>query len=316
MNFSSNIKREILSKPIKERHCKKAFLAGLIRGTGELYEKDDELGLDIRLADEETAMLVSNFIRTLFNYEIREVSFSEDKLNKKDKIVLSISGDKGLEILKELNILTEQNEELVVNLNPYGYMTEKQCCLKAFIRGLFIASGGCTLPSIDDNSSTGYHLELVFSHGVPAMVTSEKLLEQNVASKIRKRRNKYMLFIKSVEGIKDFLAFLPAPVSVLKLTDLIIEREIVNNSNRRKNCDLGNVNKQVEASSKQIEAIDKIEKILGIESLKLDLQITAKARKENADETLSELSERLGVTKSCLNHRLRKIVQIASELQD
>lgn len=314
MNFSSSIKREILSKPIKERHCKKAFLAGLVRGTGELYEKDEELGLDIRVFDEETAMLITSFVKSLFNYEIRDFSVSEDRLNKKDKILLSITGEKCLEILKELNILTEENDELVVNLNPYGEITEKQCCLKAFIRGLFVASGSCTLPSIDDASSTSYHLELVFSHGVPAMVTSEKLLEQNVASKIRKRRNKYMLFIKSVEGIKDFLAFLPAPVSVLKLTDLIIEREIVNNSNRRKNCDLGNLNKQVEASAKHIEAINKIDKTIGLESLKKDLQITAKARKDNVDETLSEIAERLGISKSCLNHRLRKLVQIASEL--
>ncbi len=314
MNFSNSIKKEILSKPIKERHCKRAFLAGLIRGTGELYEKDGELGLDIRLNDEETAMLVSSLIENNFDYEIREVSFSEDRLNKKDKIILSINGDRGLQILKELNIIKEESDELVVNLNPYGEITERQCCLKAFVRGLFVASGNCTLPSIDDDTSTKYHLELIFSHGVPAMVTSEKLLEQNVSSKIRKRRNKYMLFIKSVEGIKDFLAFLPAPVSVLKLTDLIIEREIVNNSNRRKNCDLGNVNKQIEASTKQIEAINKIEKLIGLENLKKELQSTAKARKDNPEEPLSELAEILGVTKSCLNHRLRKIVQIASEL--
>ncbi len=314
MNFSSTIKKEILSKPIKDWHCKKAFLAGLIRGTGELYEKDGELGLDIRLVDEDTASLVSNFIKSIFNYDIREVSVSEDRLNKRDKFILSINGENGLEILKELNILVEKNDELIVNLNPYGEITQRQCCLKAFIRGIFIASGSCTLPSIDDASSTGYHLELVFSHYAPALATSEKLAELNVLTKITRRRESYIVYIKSAEEIKDFIAFLPAPVSVLKLTDLIIEREIVNNSNRRKNCDLGNVNKQVEASAKQIEAIEKIEQTIGLESLKNDLQITAKARRENSDETLSELAERLEITKSCLNHRLRKIVQIANEL--
>ena len=81
MNFSSSIKREILSKPIKERRCKKAFLAGLVRGTGELYEKDEELGLDIRVFDEETAMLITSFVKSLFNYEIRDFSVSEDRLS-------------------------------------------------------------------------------------------------------------------------------------------------------------------------------------------------------------------------------------------
>ena len=176
MNFSSSIKREILSKPIKERHCKKAFLAGLIRGTGELYDKDGDLGLDIKIYDEETATLIASYVKILFNYEIRDFSVSEDRLNKKDKIVLSITGEKCLELLKELHVLVEENEELIVNLNPYGEITEKQCCLKAFIRGLFVASGSCTLPSIDDASSTSYHLEIIFSHGVPAMVTSENPL--------------------------------------------------------------------------------------------------------------------------------------------
>ena len=101
---------------------------------------------------------------------------------------------------------------------------------------------------------------------------------------------------------------------MLKLTDLIINRELVNNINRRKNCDLGNVNKQVEAASKQIEAINKIEKTIGFSALKEDLLVTANARKINPEETLNELAERLGVSKSCLNHRLRKLVQIASEL--
>ncbi len=314
MNFSPSIKKEILSKPIKEWHCRKAFLAGLVRGTGELYEKDGELGLDIRVSDEETAMLVGSFVKSLFDYEIREVSVSEDRLNKRDKIVLSVSGEKGVEILKELNVLTEQGEELIVNLNPYGEITQKPCCLKAFIRGLFVASGSCTLPNVDDSSSTSYHLELVFSHYAPALATSEKLAEYNVLTKITRRRENYIVYIKSGEEIKDFIAFLPAPVSVLKLTDLMINREIINNSNRRKNCDLGNVNKQVEASAKQVEAIIKIEQTVGLESLKRDLYETAVARKENADETLSELAERLGVTKSCLNHRLRKLVQLASEL--
>ena len=94
----------------------------------------------------------------------------------------------------------------------------------------------------------------------------------------------------------------------------MINRELSNNSNRQKNCDLGNVNKQVEAAAKQIDAINKIKQTIGLDSLKPDLRATAVARVENSEETLAELSERLNVTKSCLNHRLRKIVAIANEL--
>ena len=105
-----------------------------------------------------------------------------------------------------------------------------------------------------------------------------------------------------------------APVSVLKLTDLMINRDISNNSNRQRNCDMGNASRQAEAVNKQLFAIEKIETTIGLETLTEDLMITAKARKDNPDDSMIELSEKLKVTKSCLNHRLRKIVCIAEEL--
>lgn len=314
MNFLDSVKNEIVNKNIKERHCKIAFLAGIIRGAGTLYEKDGELGLEIKTGGEELAMLISAQLRLLFNYEVREVSVSEDRLNKKDKFILSIGGESAIEILKELGVLIEENGELAVNLKFYGKLTEKECCLKAFIRGLFVATGNCTIPNSDGAVNTGYHLELVFSHYTPALSTSEKLAEYGVLTKITRRRENFIVYIKSAEEIKDFLAFLPAPVTVLKLMDLMINREISNNSNRQKNCDLGNLNKQVEAAGKQIDAINKIEQVIGIDGLKPDLREVAIKRKENPDETLLELAERLNITKSCLNHRLRKIVCIANEL--
>lgn len=313
MAFIDSIKNEILNKNIKERHCRKAFLAGLIRGLGSLYEGENGLGLEIKASNEQTAMYITSAVRTLFNYDIREVSVSEDRLNGKDKFYLSISGERVTEILSDLEILTESDGELVVNLKFYGKLTEKECCLRSFIKGLFVAVGNCTVPD-NSESSTGYHLELNFSHYTPALETSEKLAQFNVLTKITRRRESFIVYIKSAEEIKDFLAFLPAPVSVLKLTDLIINRELSNNSNRQKNCDLGNVNKQVEAAAKHIDAINKIIETIGLESLKPDLRETAIARVENSEETLSELSERLNVTKSCLNHRLRKLVAIANEL--
>ncbi len=314
MNFTDKIKSEILSKPPKELHCKKAFLAGLIRGSGVLYERDGELGIEFKVPDEQTAMTLTMNVSQMFNYEIREVSVIEDKQSKKDKFYLNINGSRAIEILNELGILIINNDEVAVDLKFYGQVTKRECCLRAFIRGLFVASGRCTLPSENDNSSTSYHLEINFSHYSPALETSEKLAEYGIITKIVKRREGYIVYIKSAEEIKDFLAFMPTPVSVLKITDLMINRELANKINRQKNCDLGNVNKQVEASVKQITAIKKIESTIGIDGLKSDLAQTARFRKNYKDDTLTELAERLNVTKSCLNHRLRKLIAIAEEL--
>ena len=316
MSFADTIKQEILSKPIKDVHCKKAFLAGIMRGSGVLYEKDDEIGLDLKVPSEESAFTVTMLLKSLFNYDVREVSVSENTLSKKDKFVISINGKGALNILKSLEILNENDGELTVNFHLYGEINKKDCCLRSFFRGLFLATGNCTIPKSDKSkNNTGYHLELSFSHSAPAQATSNKLAKCGIYPKITRRKGNFIVYLKSAEEIKDFIAFLPAPISVLKLTDLMINRELSNTSNRQKNCDLGNLNRQVEAVAKQIDAIEKIESSIGLNSLKLDLQEVAKARKEYPDDSMVELADRLNLSKSCLNHRLRKIVSIASEIE-
>ena len=213
----------------------------------------------------------------------------------------------GLGITKE----TEEGRSVVFGFSD---ITERDCCFRAFLRGLFVSAGSCTVPNAEENSKTGYHLELCFSHGVPAEITAAELSARGIKSNITRRKNDYVLYIKSAEGIKDFVAFLPAPVSVLKLTDIMIERELFNVSNRRKNCDLGNVNRQIEAQEKILRSIEIIEKVRGLEFLKPELKETAMARKAYAEDSLSELSARLKITKSCLNHRLRKIAETAEKL--
>jgi DNA-binding protein WhiA len=191
---------------------------------------------------------------------------------------------------------------------------EKECCFKSFLRGLFISSGSCTVPNFNEKGTTGYHLELAFSHTAPASEMVGKLLSFGIEAKATRRKDSIIVYVKNSESIKNFFALIGASVSVLKMTDLMISRELSNNSNRQTNCDLGNVSRQIEAFEKQLSAIEKIKKTIGIDGLKKDLQETAKARIENPEETLLELAKKLGVTKSCLNHRLRKIVALANEL--
>ena len=109
MNFGKVVKEEILSKPPKGKCCKKAFLSGLLRGNGSLYLKEGSLALDFSVPSEEIANQVSLFFESVFAYQIREVSVSEDRLNKKDKFVLSIDGEETSGILQELGILKEEN---------------------------------------------------------------------------------------------------------------------------------------------------------------------------------------------------------------
>lgn len=316
MNFGESVKEEIFSKPIKEAHCKKAFLAGIVRGNGVLFEGEGGgYGLSFKIAGEKRAIAVSELMSDVFGFDIREISVAEDRLNRREIFEITITGAEAYKTLFELGILKDAADGGSEVSGFFGDITERECCFKAFIRGLFVSAGSCTVPSGKEASKTGYHLELCFSHATTAELTSAELFRRGIKSNITRRKDSFVLYIKSAEEIKDFIAFLPAPVSVLKLTDVMIAREILNVSNRRKNCDLGNVNRQIEAQEKILRAIDAIESSRGLDALRPELKATAKARKEYADDTLIELAQRLSITKSCLNHRLRKIAEIAAAME-
>ena len=314
MNFGRVIKSEILEKLPRQKCCKKSFLAGLLRGSGSLYIKDGDLALDFVVSDENLAMTVASYFETLFSYQFREMAVSEDRLNKKDRFTMSVTGQASSHILQELGIITDSGDEISVNFNLFSVVGSKECCLRSFLQGLFYSSGNCTVPDVTEKGTTGYHLEFAFTHISPASEMVGKLLGFGIEAKATRRKDSIVVYVKNSESIKNFVALIGAPVSVLKLTDLIIKKELSNNSNRQANCDLGNVNRQIEAVEKQIKAIKKIREIKGLNSLTEDLKDTALAREANPEESINELSQKLGVTKSCLNHRLRRLIQIADAL--
>lgn len=310
MNFGKVIKEEIALKPAKDVKTKKAFLAGLVRGGGTLYEKDGEYGLEFKVPDERFAEIAAEYLKTLCNYEVREVEVDEDRLNKKDVVYVNVYGGNACDVLEYLGITETTTDGISVCYDLFKICEGDENSVKAFMRGLFVSCGLCSIP---ESAGGAYVLELVFSHSETALTVSETLFSYGVRCKISRRKENFVLYIKSAEGVKDFIAFLPAPVSVLKLTDVMIERELSNNSNRQANCDLGNVNKQVNAAAKQIAAIEKLEKTGRFATMKADLRDTAIARKLNPNDTFSELAEKLRISRSCLNHRLRKIVSLSND---
>ena len=314
MNFAKEIKQELLSKNIKDTCCKRAFLAGVIRGTGNLFLQDGEYGLEFKLDSEDGANRITEYLSSLYGFEMREVGYTLNNRYGKEIITLNIHGQGSTKILVDLGVLIENGNEYAVSLKLFDKVCEKECCIRSFLKGLFVAVGNCILPSAKSAQTTGYHSEFVFYHYTTALEVAKKLEDAGVKSKITRRKGTFIVYIKSGEEIKNLVAFLGCPVSVLKITDLMINREIKNNSNRQKNCDLGNLNKQVEASAKQISAIEKLKSLGEFDKLKKDLKEVAIARLEYQDDTLTELAERLNLSKSCLNHRLRKIVHLASEL--
>ena len=136
--------------------------------------------------------------------------------------------------------------------------------------------------------------------------------------KIFERKNAFVLYVKDVNTIQDLLALLGANKAVLDLSNEIVTRELRNKVNRQVNCINANINKTVEASLKQVAAINTIIKTIGLESLSEDLQEVAVLRLANQEESLDELLKlsTIKLTRSGLNHRFRKIMKIASTLEE
>ena len=314
MSFCDEVRKEIISKPIKEKHCKYAFLSGLIRGNGVLFTKDDKLGFEFSVKDEKTAYLLGEYFLELFNYELREIAVQNSK--NKEKFIITLTEDNAEEILKTLKIIDEKDGNYIVVSEYPEELLDKECCKVAFIKGVFLSAGNCTLPNENKSSKTGYHLQISCSHSSFASILSDVLQKNRINVKISRNKGAYLVYLKSAEEISDFLAYIQAPVSVIKLTDTMVERTFINGVNRRKNCDLGNVNRQLDATIKQTNAINLIEKTIGIKNLKKDLQEVCFARLDNPEDSIIELSKKLNLSKSCINHRFRKIISIAEEIKE
>ncbi len=188
---------------------------------------------------------------------------------------------------------------------------EDECCRVSFIRGAFLAGGSVTDPC------KRYHLELVTDHYNVSHETYSLLLDMGFSPKDTSRNGNYIIYLKQSEAIEDFLTTIGAPVAAMEVMSAKVEKDFRNSVNRRVNCETANVGKTAYASVDQIRAIEKLEKSGRMNSLPDKLKYTAELRKANPEVSLNELAALHSppVGKSCLNHRLRKLSELAKQQQ-
>lgn len=191
-------------------------------------------------------------------------------------------------------------------------VVEEDCCKAAFLRGAFLAGGSVTDPG------KGYHMEITTTHHAVSRETD--LLIQDVMGfvpKYAQRGGGQVLYFKQSEQISDFLAYLGASVAAMGIMEARLEKELNNKVNRRCNCDDANTSKVVEAAQEQLAAIRVLKSAGLLEKLPAKLLQAAKAREENPESALSELAGMMDppITKPAMNHRLKKLVQMAKEVR-
>lgn len=185
-----------------------------------------------------------------------------------------------------------------------------------YIKGAFLGGGSCTLPDEEIFSRTGYHLEVVFSNKLTASDFCDLLCEFEVLAKLVARKDKAVVYVKSKAVISDFLSVMDCEKCLEKLNKVMEIKDKKNNANRVNNCSVSNIDKTVTASVNQVRAIEIISQTIGLQSLDKHLFEVAECRLADKNASMQELAERLNVSKSCLNHRIRKIIELAQSLVD
>ena len=191
-------------------------------------------------------------------------------------------------------------------------LVEEECCKAAFLRGAFLAGGSVTDPE------KGYHMEISTTHSAVARETFLLMQESmNIAPKTAARGGGQVLYIKQSELISDYLTYLGAPVAAMGIMEARLEKELNNKVNRRCNCDDANISKVVEAAQEQLAAIRVLKEAGLLEKLPAKILQAAKAREEHPASSLSELAEMMEppITKPAMNHRLKKLVELAKEVR-
>lgn len=295
MSFSSDAKAELCKDFINKKCCALAEACGVLLFCGSV-------GADqIKLVTESEAFAAR--LPQLFR---RAFKLDFDEIQAGGKFNFLIQDRAKLDcIFEAIGYSPAQSVSLHVN---YGLL-EKDCCRKAFLRGAFLSGGSVTDPA------KRYHLELATNHHKVSRETESLLLDQGFLPKSTLRNGSAILYFKQSDFIEDFLAFLGAPVAAMGVMEAKIEKDMKNKINRIVNCDNANTSKVVEAAQSQIAAIRALRERGSLDSLPEKYRQTAALREDNPEATLLELAGMFDppITKSALNHRLRKLVELANE---
>ena len=306
MSLSGMVKEELSRQISPARHCRIAETAALLCACGRITAKEN-----LRIQTENAAVVRKCFtlLQKTFNIET-EIAIRESCQMKKGNVYFVEICDPN----EIRNVL--QGTKLSVNRETLCFdntlVTQQSCCKRAFIRGAFLASGSISDPE------KGYHFEIVCPDRQKAEQLQELIRSFQIDAKIVLRKKSYVVYVKEGAQIVDILAVMEANVALMNLENIRILKEMRNSVNRKVNCETANINKTVSAAVKQIEDIKLIESQKGFHTLNEGLAEIAELRLQYPEATLKELGMMLNpqVGKSGVNHRLRKLSEIADELRN
>lgn len=307
MSFASEIKKELTTKE-SEECCQRAELAALIRMNGSL-SVNKKYTLDVQTENAAIARRIYTLIKSIYPYPVELLVRRKMKLKKNNIYIVRVVKDVE-NLLQSLNIL-KGRYDFVRTVSEDIY--ENTCCRKAYLRGAFLASG-----SVNNPETSSYHLEIYNHYKEHNDSLCELMNSFGLRARVLERRNGYITYIKEAEKITEFLIIIGAHNALFKFEDVRIVRDMRNSVNRLVNCETANLNKTIGAAFRQIQSIKLIEETIGLDALPEKLQEIAALRVKHQEASLKELGELVSgtkISKSGVNHRLKKIDEIAEKIR-
>ncbi|MCP3741574.1 DNA-binding protein WhiA [Rossellomorea sp. BNER] len=308
MSFASETKKELTNLEVKEC-CSKAELSALIRMNGSLSFSNRSLIVNIQTENAAIARRIYILLKKGYDTPVELLVRKKMRLKKNNVYIVRLN-ENSKEILEDLQILGE-GFTFIHDISEN--LVKKKCCKRSYLRGAFLAGG-----SVNNPETSSYHLEIFSLYEEHNQALSQLMNSFGLNSKILERKKGFITYLKEAEKITEFLNVVGAHNALLRFEDVRIVRDMRNSVNRLVNCETANLNKTIGAALRQVENIRYIEQTVGLQVLPDKLREIAELRVTYSDVTLKELGEMVSggsISKSGINHRLRKIDQIAEKLR-
>lgn len=308
MSFAAEVKKELTSLEVHREHAK-AELAALIRMNGSLSINNQQFVLNVQTENAAIARRIYSLLKDHYNVRSELLVRRKMKLKKNNVYIVRLKQETkrvllDLDIMDGLMFHGHVSDEIMGNAQK----------MRSYLRGAFMASG-----SVNNPETSRYHLEIYSIYEEHNQDICDMLNYYGLNARALERRNGFISYLKGAEKIADFLTLIGATNSMLKFEDVRIVRDMRNSVNRLVNCETANMNKTIDAASKQIDNIEFIQQRVGLGALPEKLQEIAELRLEHPEVSLKELGEMIpsgAISKSGINHRIRKINEFADRLRD
>ena len=308
MSFAAEVKKELTSLEVHREHAK-AELAALIRMNGSLSINNQQFVLNVQTENAAIARRIYSLLKDHYNVRSELLVRRKMKLKKNNVYIVRLKQETkrvllDLDIMDGLMFHSHVSDEIMGNAQK----------MRSYLRGAFMSSG-----SVNNPETSRYHLEIYSIYEEHNQDICDMLNYYGLNARALERRNGFISYLKGAEKIADFLTLIGATNSMLKFEDVRIVRDMRNSVNRLVNCETANMNKTIDAASKQIDNIEFIQQRVGLGALPEKLQEIAELRLEHPEVSLKELGEMIpsgAISKSGINHRIRKINEFADRLRD